>query len=251
MLNIRAIKECIRRKTWIFLKARWRLRSGLNVIIENDSDWFVYNEIFVNKEYDEALMLFISELEPQPLIIDLGANVGYFTLKIADELIHAGRSNFEIVSLEAAPQNYSVLQKRIKQHLLKGKVTATLGLAGFKSGTHSVVHSEQHYGHSSASGESTGGNTTIVSYVDIEKLLPDTNKKISFLKCDIEGSEEIFIKEYFNLLQRVEMAVFEFHADNCDVDNCRAMLKNVGLHSNGIIKEDQAFKTSVEIFRRR
>ncbi len=249
-MNLRTLKSRFRNRTWIFLKAKWRLLSGLNIIIENDSDWFVYNEIFVNKEYDEALRILLSQLrEEEPLILDLGANVGYFTLKIADELIQSGRERFRILALEAAPDNHRALLRRMAQDRLNNKVTAVLGLAGYKTGAQRIHRSEQHYGHSSSSGQPER-NSSLVNYVNIEEMLPDRNKRISFLKCDIEGSEEIFLREYSELMQRVELAVFEFHALECNVENCRQLLRDAGFCSLGVLKEDPAFKTLVEVFKK-
>lgn len=247
---IRGIKNSIRDRTWVFLKAKWTLRSGIVIRVENDSDWFVFNEIFTNKEYDPAFGLFLPFASSHPLILDLGANVGYFTLRVADELMLAGFNNYEIISLEASPSNFRVLQQRLDQPVLKNKVKSFLGLAGYKAGVDKVAHSKQHYGHSSISG-STGAKTAKVSYVNIEELVPDKTKRIDLLKCDIEGSEEIFVTAYTDLLRRVDNAVFEFHAGECDVENCRRLLQHSGLFSKGIIKEDSAYKTSVEIFGRR
>ena len=247
---MRKLKNRLRNKIWVFLKARWKLLSGLNIVVENDSDWFVYNEIFANKEYDSALLHLLNDHSKRPLIIDLGANVGYFTLKVADELIQAGVHDFEIISLEASPANYQPLQQRTGQDLLKGKVKAFLGLAGYRTGSHTILHSEQHYGHSALADRRNARSVTI-DYLDIEKLIVDNERRIDFLKCDIEGSEEIFINEYPGILQRVEHAVFEFHAGECDVNRCRQLLAVAGLLSKGVIKEDPAFKTSVEIFSRR
>lgn len=244
------MKNKLRNKIWTFLKTKWKLRSGLEIIIENDSDWFVFNEIFANKEYDEALALLLETRPARPLILDLGANVGYFTLKVADELNQAGIQDFEIIAVEASPSNYDALKKRLKQGLLKGKAKAFFGLAGYRRGSHAVLHSQQHYGHSAVS-EPTDSGRINVDFIDIEKILPNTSQKIDFLKCDIEGSEEIFINEYLTMLKRVENAVFEFHAGECDVERCRTLLKSTGLLSKGIIKEDISFRTTVEIFSRR
>ncbi|MEO5684463.1 MAG: FkbM family methyltransferase [Chitinophagaceae bacterium] len=246
---IRKLKDALREKAWIFLKVKWKLRSGLFIKVENDSDWFVFNEIFTNKEYDPAFRLFLSNISSNPLVVDLGANVGYFTLRVADEMLLAGHTDFTIVSLEASPSNFAILQRRLVQPLLKNKVKYFLGLAGHKTGSASVVHSNQHYGHSSA-GDAAAGTATTVSYVDIETLTGSNEKRIGLLKCDIEGSEEIFISAYAGLLQRVDTAVFELHAGECNVENCRKMLENAGLFSKGIIKEDPPYRTTVEIFSR-
>jgi len=248
-MSIREIKNAIRNKIWIFLKAKWRLRSGIIIRVENDSDWFVFNEIFTNKEYDAAFNLFFPYLSPNPLVLDIGANVGYFTLKAADEMLLAGIDNFEFIAVEASAKNFNVLRQRLGQPLLNHKARCFLGLAGHRTGYGKVVSSAQHYGHSSAQSLNVAGATK-VDYVDVEKLIQNTSRSIDILKCDIEGSEEIFIASYGDLLKRVDAAVFEFHAGECNIENCRQMLRQSGLFSKGIIKEDPAYKTSVEIFSR-
>jgi FkbM family methyltransferase len=247
-MNLRTLKNAIRNKTWVFLKAKWKLRSGVEVVVKNDSDWFVFNEIFTNGEYEKALRLFLSKQLTNPLVLDLGANVGYFSIKMADELLYAGISNFSIVAIEASPYNYSVLQERLNQKPIAQKIKALWGLAGYKTGAEEIIHSTEHYGHSTKS--DSIGETRKVSYVNIEELVP-SNSKIDFLKCDIEGSEEIFINEYQELLNRVETAVFEFHANECNVENCRVMLQAAGLFSVGVLKTEEVYKTSVELFMRR
>ena len=246
---IRGVKNYLRDKIWIFLKAKWKLRSGIFVRIENDSDWYVFNEIFTNKEYDPAFKFFFSSPSSNPLILDLGANVGYFTLRIADELIMAGYENYTIISVEGAPSNYQVLQNRLKQPLIENKIKCFFGLAGYKTGVSKVIHSSQHYGHFSGT-DNSGAKTEEVKYIDIEELIAGDARQIELLKCDIEGSEEIFIKEYSALIKRVNSAVFEFHAGECDVNNCRQMLKDLGLISKGVIRQETQYKTTVEIFSR-
>jgi len=61
-MSIRDIKNYLRNRIWVFLKARWKLRSGLSMVIANDNDWFVFNEIFTNKEYDRAFAPFFKNL---------------------------------------------------------------------------------------------------------------------------------------------------------------------------------------------
>jgi FkbM family methyltransferase len=246
---IRNFKNYCRDKGWIFLKAQWKLRSGLTLKVENDSDWFVFNEIFTNKEYDPVFNIFLPVRSAVPLVIDLGANVGYFSLKVADELLQAGAEDFIIVALEASPANFNLLQKRMSQPLLKHRVKTYLGLAGYREGSSQVFYSKQHYGHSSVAG-STGKAGAAVNYVDVEALAGCNNNRIDLLKCDIEGSEEIFIKTYGKLLHKVDTAVFEFHAGECNVEHCRKMLENTGLVSKGIVKEDSQYQTSVEVFSR-
>jgi FkbM family methyltransferase len=246
---IRKLKNYIRNKAWKNLKAKWELRSGIVAEVQNDSDWFVFNEIFASKEYDPAFQLFLTPGMTSPLVLDLGANVGYFSLKVADEMILAGTRDFEIISVEASPLNYQVLKRRIGQSAVNNRIKVVLGLVGKKSGSGKVVHSAQHYGHTAVANNSNQ-KLTDVSFVNLDEVIGDKSKKINLLKCDIEGTQQLFISEYPDLLRRVENAVFEFHAIECDVDKCRRMLLLCGLASKGIIKEDKNYKTSVEIFSR-
>ena len=240
---MRKLKNRVRNYLWVLLKAKWKLRSGIDIRVENDSDWYIYNEIFTNKEYDPAFKL-LSQPAQSAIILDLGANVGYFTLKMADELITAGTRDFKIIAIEATTENYLVLENRISQ-LAKDKAIAYHGLVGYRSGTGNIVFSSQHYGHAAASGQ----QGEPADYINIEGLLDDT-QRIALLKCDIEGSEETFLKEYPGLLLRTDHAVFEFHTNECDILNCRQLLKNAGLTTRGIIKEDRKYGTIVEVFSR-
>lgn len=248
-MAIRELKTALRCRAWELLKVRWKLNSGISISIENDNDWFVYNEIFANKEYDQALAFFLNKMPPKPVVLDLGANVGFFTLKIADEMFQAGVKDFSIIALEADSSNYNILNKRIDQPLIRSRVKSYWGLAGYKTGSHALLKSNEHYGHSAAFDTplKTGDK---VEYIDVEKLLGDTVTSIDFIKCDIEGSEEIFIRENLSLFERTVHCVFEFHAGECDVANCRNMLARAGLRSKGVIKEESKYKTSVEVFSR-
>ena len=79
---------------------RWRTRrrlqhtlpSGVRVEIGSPSDWFVYNEVFVDGEYDAVLDALIASPAPSPIVLDLGANVGLFTLRLMDRWLRSSRA---------------------------------------------------------------------------------------------------------------------------------------------------------------
>ncbi|HLX54006.1 MAG TPA: hypothetical protein VKR58_08690, partial [Aquella sp.] len=145
--------------------------------MENDSDWFVFNEIFTNKEYDPVFKHFLPFASSVPLILDLGANVGYFSLGVANVLIEAGFKDFNIIAVEASPSNFGVLKHRVDQPLLNGRIKSFLGLAGHKSGVGMMEFSKQHYGHSSALLEA-GRKAVQVEYLNIEKLITNESQEI-------------------------------------------------------------------------
>ncbi|MBA2432136.1 MAG: hypothetical protein H0V56_08480 [Chthoniobacterales bacterium] len=60
--------------------------------------------------------------------------------------------------------------------------------------------------------------------------------------------EELFLRNYGNLLRRVDRAVFELHHDKCDVPNCRRLLAEAGLQPLRVVREFG--QCSVELFAR-
>src|SRR5215471_12389679 len=65
-----------------WLDLTWRLPSGVTIRIASYADWIVYNQIFTSGEYDAAISRAL-DLAPDATslsVVDLGANVGFFTL---------------------------------------------------------------------------------------------------------------------------------------------------------------------------
>jgi hypothetical protein len=92
-----------------------------------------------------------------------------------------------------------------------------------------------------------GGTSTPVPFIDLYSVIPQT-ERISLLKCDIEGAEQLFLEVYRDLLLRVDAAVIEFHLDRCDIRTCFQHLRDAGL-----VPESQLRATSglaVHLFTR-
>jgi FkbM family methyltransferase len=243
-----ALKNRLRKFVWMRLNPSWTLDSGLLIRVLNYNDWMIYNDIFVEGEYDAAIedLLSASHEGARPLhVLDLGGNVGFFTLRLAHLLLRAERE-FRVTMVEGSPSTYAELLERLgaNQELLRDRVTAVHGLAGKRTGEAQIVQGVAH-GENTIFGEASRGAR--VSFVDLEKLTA-TWPRIDLLKCDIEGAEEIFLGNYADLLAKTDRAVFEFHHDKCDVAHCRRLLAEAGLSPAKTIREFG--HCSVEFFRR-
>jgi len=240
------IKKYIRIYVWKLLKVKWKLSSGIELKIDNDNDWLIFNEIFTNGEYDKVFE-FLNLDKPKPIIVDLGANVGYFTLKVMDYLLQRGIQDFKVYSIEASSNNFFQLKNRMCQKILEGKYKLIHGLIGYKSGSSVLSTQTDHFGYQVTKDAKIGERT---DFVDIENILQNDEGRINLLKCDIEGSEEIFLESYPLLLERIDLAVFEFHAGASNIDLCREYLQKAGLKYNITLRTNSHYRTSVEIFRR-
>jgi len=71
---------------------------------------------------------------------------------------------------------------------------------------------------------------------------------IHLLKCDIEGSEELFIKSYdqSDLFRKTQAAVFEFHPKLCNTSVCKKLLKDNQFNGHQRLKE--YIDSSIEYF---
>ena len=112
-----SLKNRLRKFVWMRLNPSWTLNSGLVIRVLNYNDWMIYNDIFVEREYDAAIEDLLRETDsPRPLqVLDLGGNVGFFTLRLAHLLLQAGRSDFRVTMVEGSPSTYPELLERLGQ----------------------------------------------------------------------------------------------------------------------------------------
>lgn len=230
------------------------LSSGVTIRVRSDSDWWVFNEVFVEGDYDPAIDLALTRCQQNPYILDLGANVGFFAARVADR---AARREIcpGLTLVEGSPTVYRELASRLDDLRAAGaSVEAVNGLIGDRTGT--GVISEVEFG--ARNSVHAGHNASIVPvgqmahqevpFVDLDRLVgPD--RQVDLLKCDIEGSEQSFIEQYRDdLLRRTGTAVFEFHHRLCDVPRCLDLLRACGL--DVVSSRDQQDATSLVVLER-
>lgn len=222
---------------------RWRARSlshtlpsGLRIEINSFSDWVVYNEVFVDGEYDPVIDTVIHSPEADTWTLDLGANVGLFTLRLMDRWFRSGQDDrrHHVVCVEGAPATFRVLQRNLNQPLLEPVCTLHLGLAGQRSGA-ATISTSAHTGVNSIIDRSPSFSRVQVPFLDLTQLVP-SDARIGILKCDIEGAEELFLTHYPDLLRRVDTAVVELHHQFCSPARCREALADAGLHRLSVLK---------------
>jgi FkbM family methyltransferase len=243
------LKWKLRKWVWMRLNPSWQLRSGITIRVLNYNDWMIYNDIFVDGEYDPPIEQLLEATSGTPAgarVLDLGGNVGFFTLRVADVFLRHDRTEFEVVMVEGSPSTFAELNQRLgaNEKLLQGRVRSVNGLAGEPSGEAVIAEAPSH-GENSILTPARGGKR--VSFVDLNELVRSWDS-INLLKCDIEGAEELFLGSYPDLLRKTERAVFEFHHDLCDIPLCRRRLAEAGLTQAKTLREFG--HCSVEFFSR-
>ena len=207
---------------WIDLK--WQLPGGLLIRLKNYPEWLLYNEIFVQGEYDRALRRALdgAACHAGPIhVVDLGAHVGFFTLRALHQIAErgAGERGFMITAVEGDAGRVKEFEARIfEDNGLSRAVRLAHGLVGRRGGD-GILHGDSLFRPQLRGAASP--------FVDLDALLSNV-ARIDLLKCDIEGAELLFIENYPELLRKVNVAVFELHADLCATARCRELLTQYG-----------------------
>jgi FkbM family methyltransferase len=239
----------LRRLLWRLPNLRRQLPSGLDLVVESPSDWTIYNDIFAEGEYDEALQIILAAAPlDRPLrVLDLGANVGYFVLRLADRALRPPALPFEVLSVEASKPLVRTFERRLlSQPALVDRVRVAHGLVGRqRAGVGHLYESSLHFEHSSLP---RGGRRVAVGFVDLLEHV-QAWPEIDLLKCDIEGAELDFVAGYASdLIPRVRRAVVELHHDRCDTGRCLSLFEAAGFRQEATLRE--AFGCSVVLLSR-
>jgi FkbM family methyltransferase len=224
-------------------------KSGVTVAIRSQSDWYVFNEVFVEADYDPAIDL-VTRTNHRPLVLDLGANVGYFAARVIDRLtVQSAGLPADLVLVEGSPTVFRQLESRIAGMAIGDFTVSSINaLVGQREGSGTI--SEVEFGarntmmptHNAGIAPVSQMSHHKVSFVDLAELVG--SRRISLLKCDVEGSEQNFLETYrSDLLPQTDAAVFELHHRLCDVPRCLEILAEAGLQVVSSI--DQQDETSL------
>jgi FkbM family methyltransferase len=185
----------------------YRLYNGLKLISDgNCTDFQIIRELFVHDVYFKNFPLNLK----QPVVFDIGAHKGYFSLFVKSKYKRA-----KIFSFEPSPENFSYLKKNLKHNRLRNisanqlavspkNTTVDFYLANKSSVCHSMLKSHLPFG-TEKSIKVKG--KTISALMNQNKL-----KKIDILKMDIEGLEyDILFNLPDRLFSKISVFMVEAH----------------------------------------
>lgn len=193
----------------------WTTDTGVKLEVTNEFDLTVFCDMFVNQEYP---MYLVNKLPRPAKILDLGANLGYFSLYAAHRCRKFGQ-DYMIWSVEGNPDNYDKLVDRTKQDT---NIKPYCGLVGKKKG-HAYITASANHATCAIVPKTHKLPKIKVDYLDLNNF-----GQISYdiIKCDTEGAEFDFIKNYPEILQGSTMVYMELHYACGDVDKFRDTMKN-------------------------
>ena len=219
------------KKPYVIFLTRDNLR--IKIILDSNNYYFhVFVEQFLQKPYSENNF----EIRDNPNIIDVGANIGFFSLLMSKKYPDAS-----IYSFEPNPDNYNFLIECIKDNQQKnihpynyavssknGKVTLYTSIDNFAG--HSLY--ARMVGYNERSLYVKTENKIQVQSITLDTIFNDNKiEKCDMLKLDCEGAEYEILMNSDESLKKIENISLEYHnfnLQNFSIDDIIKKLKNFG-----------------------
>lgn len=128
-------------------------------------------------------------------VLDVGANVGYFTLLMARIVGPEGH----VYSFEPEAENASILRHNIEENGYNN-VTVISKAVTDQTGSSSIYLSESNMGDHRMYASESARKEAAVETVSLDDYFRDRDARISFIKMDIQGAEPIALEGMRELL---------------------------------------------------
>jgi FkbM family methyltransferase len=200
-----------------FLPERPYSLNGIKAIPRKYTDDFYF--LFTSKETELEPHLIFNENET---FVDVGANVGTHTLKIANTYKAKGVS---VIAIEAHPETYAALCRNVELNNFKAVKTINKAVSdkkGFVTMYERIISYERF-------GRKNHIRSTLSTIVDTADMLYEksslrvecdtldnilSNSKVDVMKMDIEGAEVLALNGATTTLKRLRKIIIEVHQGN-------------------------------------
>jgi FkbM family methyltransferase len=129
---------------------------------------------------------FSQNISPGDVVVDVGANIGYFTLLASNCVGGSGK----VVAIEASPKVFGLLSENIALNR-KSNIRAVNVAAGYARGELPLFSSsEDNIGHTSTVPHAGNVQSGTVQALPLQEILTeDEKRRVRLIKIDIEGAE--------------------------------------------------------------
>jgi len=169
-------------------------------------------EIYRNGQFEPETVEFVTQnLKEGMTFIDIGANIGQYTLLAASIVGNSGK----VVSVEAVPDTYKIMEKNLLLNNINNVIGHNVALSNSEGFT--TFHLG-HYGNCGASSLkptiNTGAHEIKVKTKTLDNLLTDLNK-IDIMKIDVEGAEVMVLRGGRRIIEKFRpLLILEFSDGN-------------------------------------
>lgn len=168
---------------------RWLESDNLLLVEANGHPMYIFNRphflaVYLGQSYEPyTLQLFQEAVKPGATVLDIGANIGYFSLAAAERVGAEGR----VYAFEPGRDNFKVLKRNIEINNFEN-ITAVPKAVGSESKTVTLTLAEDPDQHSLFKPPMVGAKGRItVECVALDDFM--VGETIDVVKMDVEGNE--------------------------------------------------------------
>ncbi len=164
-------------------------------------DKFVGQRIALEKYEPYLTELMLSKIKKGDVVLDIGANIGYYAVLFADKVGKKGK----VIAIEPDPINFEILQKNIKENKIFN-VVAVQAAVGNENKKMKIFESKENFGDHRMWGD---GQSLPVFCRKLDDLLKELEyQKIDFIKMDVQGFESLVIEGGEKIIEKNKPIIF-------------------------------------------
>ncbi|HRZ49576.1 MAG TPA: FkbM family methyltransferase, partial [Bacteroidales bacterium] len=179
-----------------------------NIRVQVDLDDWIQKQIFFFGSYlleQQETRYWCKSVKQGEIILDIGANIGYYSLLASKRIGGRGR----IYAFEAAPETFKKLSANIQRNEIENVVAYNLAIADFRGTIDLHIADTRNSGMSSiAAFAEESGQTVTVPTDTIDNFVNDNSvDRIDRVKIDVEGAEMLVLKGMENTLRKFKPVI--------------------------------------------
>ncbi len=141
--------------------------------------------------------IFKQEIKPGQTVLDIGANIGYYTL-IAAKLVGPGG---RVYAFEPDPANFQLLKKNVEQNGYENVTLVNRAVAD-RNGSAKLYLNETNKGDHRIYDSKDGRPSITIQMIRLDEFFKKIDKKVHFIKMDIQGAEAAALNGMKGLIRR-------------------------------------------------
>ncbi len=187
------------------------------------------------KEPDLAIIKYI--IDKGDTVIDIGANVGWYTKYLSDLVAETGK----VISIEPIPETFSILcycVKKLKMNNVKlynYAISDTHGMCEMEVPKYDFGGFNYYQSRIISNNQNKISSLKYFSVITecIDNILEELGNKVSFIKCDVEGNELNVIKGALKVISKNKPVwLIELSSDPDENDSYASKLVTI-MQENG------------------
>lgn len=195
---------------WVSCATRFIARNGLAEITfakdgvwvrdETGAEWCYINELYGGihglefgfRHEEHELQFLLDNVEPASVVLDIGANIGFYSIRLARAV-----PEIQVFAFEPVSTTNSYLNKNIIRNRLQGSVHPFRLAVGDSDGA-CLVTSEKRTGNhivGSTRGKEYHSRCETVPQITIDSFVAQQDlPRLDWIKCDVEGAELLVLR---------------------------------------------------------